>query len=236
MSTRPPRPIRPDEDLPLRLSDGDLVDGKAKAGREHGDPRRDRPGDGRAELQRPRQPPPCGRTKRSSSARTTFPLLANKGKYFILVAATCNYANFDAVNDQSGAEILAAKPDAGAIAGLSATRVVYANQNLVLNATFIADLFETIRSDGRRRSGSATRCSARSRRSPRRTTKNIFSSGDPALVPAFPKRFVVVDSVNGRPADQVVDLLRARTLVGLGAGRAGQRCAGLLRFRAGLGV
>lgn len=136
-----------------------------------------------------------------------IPLLANKGKYFILVAATCNYANFDAINDQSGAELLAAKPDAGSIAALSATRVVYAFQNLRMNAQFFADLF-TADSLGRmttRRLGDALFRTKQVLTGP--NDEKYFLLGDPALVPAFPRRFVVVDSVNHRPADQVVDLL-----------------------------
>ncbi len=135
-----------------------------------------------------------------------IPLLTNKGKYFILIAATCNYAYFDAIADQSGAEILTAKPGAGAIAGLSATRVVYAFQNLRMNSTFFSYLFEE---DSLGRMVTQRLGDAMFRTKQVLTGSNdekYFILGDPALIPAFPKRFVVVDSVNHRPADQVVDL------------------------------
>jgi hypothetical protein len=135
-----------------------------------------------------------------------IPLLANKGKYFILVAATCNYANFDAINDQSGAELLAAKRDAGAIATLSATRVVTAFENYRLNATFFAYLFNED-SLGRMtvgRIGDAMFGTKQTHTSV--NDEKYFLLGDPALIPAFPVRMVAVDSVNNVPADSVVDI------------------------------
>ncbi len=135
-----------------------------------------------------------------------IPLVSNPGKYFILVAATCNYAAFDAINDQSGAELLAALPGDGAIATLSATRVVFAFQNLGMNNTFFSYLFD-LDSLGRmttRRLGDAMYRTKQVRTGT--NDRKYFLLGDPALVPAFPRRPVMVDSVNGVPATQVVDL------------------------------
>ncbi|HLB01416.1 MAG TPA: C25 family cysteine peptidase, partial [Bacteroidota bacterium] len=131
---------------------------------------------------------------------------SNAGKYFILVAATCNYSSFDAINDQSGAELLAAKPRSGAVATLSATRVVFAFQNLGMNNTFFTYLFDQD-SAGRmatRRIGDAMYRTKQVRTGT--NDRKYFLLGDPALIPAFPGRLAVVDSVNDTPATRVVDL------------------------------
>jgi len=135
-----------------------------------------------------------------------IPLISNPGKYFILVAATCNYSNFDAINDQSGAELLVAREGVGAIATFSATRVVFALQNQGLNYALFSYLFDQDSSGGMvtRRLGDAIYRTKQVRIGT--NDRKYFLLGDPALIPAFPQRVVVVDSVNDKPATQVVDL------------------------------
>jgi hypothetical protein len=135
-----------------------------------------------------------------------FPLLRNKGKYFLLIAATCNFSMFDVTTEQSGGEVLLAMKDAGAIGVLSATRAVFAGENLVLNKTYVENMF---RLDGfgrviPQRLGDAIY----------RTKQTLFGNndrkyvllGDPALVVGIPYFLAGVDSINGQPNSSVAQL------------------------------
>jgi hypothetical protein len=130
---------------------------------------------------------------------TDFSQFHNKGKYFFLVAATCNFSAFDQLNEQSGGEDLQSMPGAGAIATFSATRAVFAGENRALNITFFQNLFQ-IDSTGRvlpQRLGDVLY-----RTKQVHTTDNdrkYFLIGDPGLHIAFPRLFASVDSINHRP-------------------------------------
>lgn len=135
-----------------------------------------------------------------------FPLLRNKGRYFFLIAATCNYSQFDALSDVSGGELLVAQQNAGAIATLSATRVVYAFQNLQLNDTFVSQIFQPD-SLGRVRPPRLGDVIYRTKQIwSRDNDKKYFLLGDPALMLAFPKTFASVDSINQVSSSQVGQL------------------------------
>ncbi|MBI4548842.1 MAG: type IX secretion system sortase PorU [Ignavibacteriae bacterium] len=135
-----------------------------------------------------------------------FPLLTNKGKYFFLVAATCNYSHFDILSEQSGSEMLVAMQDAGAIAVVSATRAVYADPNHVLNLTLYRHLFQTD-TQGKLltpRLGDAWYSTKQSLTSD--NDRKFFLLGDPALRIGFPKLYATIDSINRVSTSQVVQL------------------------------
>jgi hypothetical protein len=133
---------------------------------------------------------------------TDFQLLQNKGKYFYLIAATCNFSEFDGTGDQSGGEILTNKSQAGAIGVLSATRAVYAYPNRQLNVelyrqTFKYDVYGQLIPQ---RLGDAIY-----------KTKQVFTDqnaqkffllGDPSIRIAFPQKFGTIDSINGQSTSQ----------------------------------
>ena len=136
-----------------------------------------------------------------------FPLLHNKQKYFFLVAATCNFSYFDNVSEQSGGELLASMPDAGAIAVFSATRAVYSYWNSALNQTLYQNLFQ-VDTSGRisqQRLGDVVY-----------RTKQVFADtvndrkylllGDPALRISFPRLFATIDTLNRVPLSGVARL------------------------------
>lgn len=140
---------------------------------------------------------------------TDFPRMTNKGKYFFLTAATCNYSQFDHPFDQSGGEQIVLRPDAGAIATLAASRAVFAGRNDELNRTFYQQLFQM---DGlgrviRPRIGDVFF-----------QTKQLFTSGlydndrkfvligDPSVRFAIPRRFAAVDSINGDSSNALVQI------------------------------
>jgi len=127
---------------------------------------------------------------------TDFSQFHNKGKYFFLVAATCNFSAFDQVNEQSGGEVLQAMPGAGAIATLSATRPVYAAQNRALNDTLFRYLFQ-LGPTGRvlpQRLGDVVYRTKQLLVSD--NDRKYFLLGDPAVSIAFPRLFATVDSIN----------------------------------------
>ena len=140
---------------------------------------------------------------------TDFPLLHNKGKYFILVAATCNYSFFDAVNDQSGGELLASMPNAGAIGVFSATRVVFAGDNFDINTSIYKYLFATD-STGRilpvRLGDVIYRTKQDNFGGTADNDRKFFLLGDPALQVSFPKMFASIDTINQIPNNQAVQL------------------------------
>ncbi|MDI6802841.1 MAG: type IX secretion system sortase PorU [Bacteroidota bacterium] len=138
---------------------------------------------------------------------TDFPLLNNKGRYFYLVAATCNFSEFDGVGDQSGGEILVNKPNSGAIGVLAATRAVYAYPNRELNIklfeqTFKLDSYGNIipsrLGDGIFRAKQIL---------PRDDNhEKFFLLGDPSVRLALPKAQGSIDSINSQFANQRIDL------------------------------
>ncbi len=138
---------------------------------------------------------------------TDFPLLNNKGRYFYLVAAACNFSEFDGIGDQSGGEILVNKPNSGAIGVLAATRAVYAYPNRELNLklfeqTFKLDSYGNIipsrLGDGIFRAKQVL---------PRDDNhEKFFLLGDPSVRLALPKVQGSIDSINNQFANQRVDL------------------------------
>ena len=65
----------------------------------------------------------------------------NSGKYTFLVAATCDFGEFDNPKNTSFTEALIWKPDAGIIGGLVSTRLVYSQSNSIFNRYFFSKLF-----------------------------------------------------------------------------------------------
>jgi len=140
---------------------------------------------------------------------TDFPRMANSPKYFLLVAATCNYSQFDHPNDQSGGEQIVVRSSAGAIGSLSATRAVFAGDNFSLNTTFYQRLF-VLESDGRirpiRLGDAFFQTKLTHYGGLYQNDRKFVLLGDPSLRIAFPRRFATVDSINGQPSDSVVQI------------------------------
>jgi hypothetical protein len=137
---------------------------------------------------------------------TDFPYLKNPGRSFFLVAATCNFSEFDAINDQSGGEVLLSMPDAGAVGVFSATRVVFAFENLAINDTLFVNTFPVNAMGGvtPQRLGDIVYNTKQSRTGD--NDRKYFLLGDPAMRIGFPALGATVDSVNGVPSTQVAQL------------------------------
>lgn len=137
---------------------------------------------------------------------TDFQLLQNKGKYFYLIAATCNFSEFDAGGDQSGGEILTNKANSGAIGVLSATRAVYAFPNRQLNVelyrqTFKYDAYGQLLPQ---RLGDAIYKTKQIYTDP--NAQKFFLLGDPSTRIALPQKFGAIDSINGQFTDKTVSV------------------------------
>ena len=127
----------------------------------------------------------------------TIPQL-NNSEYFFLVAATCDFAYYDVPNIQSGADEMLLLRDAGAIASLSSTRLVYSGLNHSLNYQFLQDLFFSSRDTLNLIKPIGTAYFS---------TKQLFSAvndrkyhlfGDPSLRLQVPQYDGTVDSINGQ--------------------------------------
>ncbi|MBA4311555.1 MAG: hypothetical protein C0417_02885 [Chlorobiaceae bacterium] len=138
---------------------------------------------------------------------TDFPLLSNKGKYFFLVAATCNYAVFDLLTDQSSGELLMLMKDAGAIGVFSALRAVYADDNYDLNVDLYKYLIDTTRYGNvkRKRLGDII-FQTKQHIHDLVNDRKYFLIGDPSLELQFPKLVASVDSINHIANTQPVQL------------------------------
>jgi hypothetical protein len=135
-----------------------------------------------------------------------FSSLHNKGKYFFLVAATCNFALYDGLSSPSGGELLAAMPDAGAVGVFSATRAVFQDSNHLLNLTLFENLFPAT-STGMvkpQRIGNVIFRTKQDRYDD--NDRKYFLLGDPALQLGFPKLFASIDSIDHKPGNSVVQL------------------------------
>ena len=62
---------------------------------------------------------------------------SNTNKLPLFITATCDFAPFDNPAIQSAGEILLRKPDGGAIALMTTTQLVYADQNRIMNLNYI---------------------------------------------------------------------------------------------------
>jgi hypothetical protein len=133
-----------------------------------------------------------------------IPRLRNKGKYFLVVAATCNYSQYDDPSDQSSGELLVVMRDAGAIATLSASRPVFHSPNIALAQSFFKFLFMRDSTNNLLypRLGDAIFKAKQERFG--ENDRKFLLLGDPSLRFAIPRRNAGVDSLNGYPGSTIV--------------------------------
>ncbi len=134
--------------------------------------------------------------------------LTNGGKDFILVAATCVMGPFD-YQPENCSSIALFNPDGGAIAVLSATRETYGNGNYTTTRAFCKNAYAK-KSDGEPFTmGYAFRQSKNVSSYSINALKYVLF-GDPALAVSVPTQlYAQLDSVNGVPADEVTEPVKA---------------------------
>jgi len=138
----------------------------------------------------------------------------NYRKLPLFITATCEFSRYDDPGRTSTGELVLINSEAGGIALMTTTRLVYAAQNAVLNAAMIHTLFDTINGEYQRLGDIY------------RVVKNDFFVmqgginprnfallGDPAIMIAYPKFDVVTTSINGNPVVAGADTLSALSKV-----------------------
>lgn len=141
--------------------------------------------------------------------------LKNINKLPLFITATCDFAPFDNPADYSGGEILLSKSDGGAIALMTTTQLVFADQNRIMNNNYVMEGF-TMQENGKYPAlGDSYRLSKNLRyvsgigESTAANFRKFALLGDPALPLAFPKYDVFTDSINGVSIDVKYDTLKA---------------------------
>lgn len=112
------------------------------------------------------------------------------------VTASCDVSRWDE-NGTSMGECLLLNPNGGAIALLSTVRVVYAQQNLLLNTAIIDNIFSRFDNGTRYRLGDVLRASKVELGSDYNKL-NFCLLGDPSLTLAYPEQQVALTEVNGQ--------------------------------------
>jgi len=128
--------------------------------------------------------------------------LNNKNKLFFLIAATCSFGHYDDPKEASAAELLVTMEQGGAIANVSAARLVYGDRNISLNQWMFYYLFRTSNSGVSMRLGDAWQLT-KSHMLDENSQKFHFF-GDPTVEILFPRNVAFIDSVNSKSASDTV--------------------------------
>lgn len=126
----------------------------------------------------------------------TTPQLKNIDKLFFLTAATCDFARFDLVEVQSGAEMLMLSKIGGAIGVFSASRVVFSQGNAMLNNEFYRSLQTRNPLSGKYLNLGEAVFKVKQKYYDSNSEK-YFLLGDPTVKLLLPDYLVRIDSING---------------------------------------
>jgi hypothetical protein len=137
---------------------------------------------------------------------SSIPRLTNNNRLFFLVAATCNYADFDKVGIQSGTEELLTKGNGGGIAGFAAARLVYAQLNTVFQRAFFNNLLNSASGAGNAPI-TIGEASFRTKRSYfDKNDQKYHLIGDPLIRLRTPQHTANIDSINNIGAGTPVQI------------------------------
>ena len=125
----------------------------------------------------------------------TLQQLNNGTRLPIVIAATCDFARYDAL-EQSSAEDLASRREGGAIVTLATSRAVYGSYNASFNNALYTELLG--RTDSLGQIGRIGDAWIRAKQNPPDITNNqkFLIIGDPSILPLSPRSLVVIDSIN----------------------------------------
>ena len=130
----------------------------------------------------------------------------------LLITATCDFAPYDNPQNFSLGENLLLRPNNGAIALMTTTRLVFAFSNRIMNETYLETAFRRKADSSYLSLGEAMRDAknATAKTSADITNNRKFTLlGDPAMTLAFPKASVVTDVINNIPGGSFNDTLRS---------------------------
>jgi hypothetical protein len=137
---------------------------------------------------------------------------SNTNKLPLFITATCDFAPYDNFTINSLGENILLRPNTGAIALMTTTRLVFAFSNRIMNRNYIQTLLQQNKNGSYPSLGTAIK-----------TAKNItYQSGgdiinnlkftllgDPALAISFPKYQVTTTAINGELISTIPDTLKA---------------------------
>jgi len=135
---------------------------------------------------------------------TTIPQLNNRDRLTFITAATCDFSRFDDPREQSGAELLVSREQGGAIAVVSASRIVWASDNAQFNNIYYSNLLNPDSNGEYPRIGNAL-FSAKQIRSGVNEIKYLIL-GDPTVRLHIPSYDASVRSINGETVNETVNL------------------------------
>ncbi len=141
--------------------------------------------------------------------------LKNRNRLPLFITATCDFAPFDNPAKVSAGENLILNGEGGAIALMTTTQLVYADQNWIMNMNYIKSGFKRMADGSFPTLGDAYRISKNKRynspidASTAANFRKFALLGDPALPLAFPVHQIFTDSVNGMSVTQYTDTLKA---------------------------
>ena len=146
----------------------------------------------------------------------------------ILFTATCEFSRFDDPNFQSAGELTLLNPNGGAIALMTTTRLVFVSGNSDINNAFWTKY-------GFPKPNEAMPTLGEMYANLKNRPKTQYESedtkfallGDPSMKLAFPKHLVLLDSINGKPADNFSDTIGAFSVVKL-KGHINERLKGIM--------
>ena len=136
--------------------------------------------------------------------------LDNKDNLPLFITATCDFSPYDDAEFHSAGESLITNAEGGAIALITTTRLVYANENKIMNAGVLNYLFQEYQ--GRMPTVGEILVQAKNGTSASENNRKFVLLGDPALTLAYPKHEVVTTTINGLPITQI-DTLKALSKV-----------------------
>jgi len=146
----------------------------------------------------------------------------------ILFTATCEFSRFDDPNFQSAGELTLLNPNGGAIALMTTTRLVFVSGNSDINNAFWTKY-------GFPKPNEAMPTLGEMYANLKNRPKTQYESedtkfallGDPSMKLAFPKHLVLLDSINGKPAETFSDTIGAFSVVRL-KGHINERLKGIM--------
>ncbi len=127
-----------------------------------------------------------------------IPRFTNSDRLFFLVAATCDFARFDNLREQSGAEEMVASPHGGAIGTFAASRTVYSLDNANISQALFEQMFRNTNGFPVLRIGEAFfRVKQQFYGGSFQNDLKFCLLGDPTVRLALPSQRVVIDRLNG---------------------------------------
>jgi hypothetical protein len=146
----------------------------------------------------------------------TIPKLINT-EYFLLVAATCDFAYYDIPNFKSAAEELLLKSDGGAISCLGSSRIVESGRNHDLNYDFLYQLLKDPRDSSNIIKTIGACCFAMKSTHSGVNDRKYHLFGDPLIRLQLPQNEGKIDSINGEylTADVQIKALSRTSISGI---------------------